>query len=117
MGTNFYLKPKGVDFEKAVEDDSLVHIAKRSAGWRTCFQAHDEPGMLIRNVDHIRKYIEIGGYEVVSEYGDALTPEQFETDVVQWHGGGRSVPLSNKKNNFLVFHDTEGNELTYADFR
>lgn len=119
MSTNFYLKPRRLHFKQAREDGHLVHIAKRSAGWRPLFQAHhefEETGK-IECVDDIRDLVDHGGFDVVSEYGDILTPDQFEQDVVGWKGGGRSVPLSNHLSlDAAVFHDTEGNELTFVEF-
>lgn len=120
MGTNFYLKPRRLHFKQAQKDGKLVHIAKRSAGWRPLFHIRtedDETGP-ISSVDDIRDLIDHGGFDIVSEYGDVLTPQQFEDDVVRWKGGGRSVPISNYSSlpNSLV-HDREGNEFTCIDFR
>ena len=84
-----------LDITVPLVDGKPVHIAKCSWGWVPSFQ-HVPAGLpfdeteenndrySITCVNDIRAYLDTGDYEVVNEYGDVLTREEFEHRVVEW---------------------------------
>lgn len=97
MGTNYYFKPS----EKPLNDFKEIHIGKSSAGWEFCFQAYKidnnpvaveinnsglylsvtPPALYIRSYkDWIRLLNENKG-EIVDEYGETISLEEFTSMV------------------------------------
>ena len=64
-------------------------------------------------MNDIRAYLATGRFEVVDEYGDVLTLEQFEEEVVNWRVPDSSPHTGSR----TVFRDPEGFEFEKTDFR
>lgn len=94
MGTNFYLKRKLSDKEKAElysyidnEDwDSLkesipekIHIGKRSAGWKFLWNANKFK-YFKPNKKSLMKFLKSG--QIINEYGEEFTFDQFINDEI-----------------------------------
>ena len=80
------------------------HIAKTSSGYLPIFEMHphimweDAPGApTVRSTDDIKSLVDSGGWTIVNELGDALDWDEFEDEVIYWHGGygfeGEPVPV------------------------
>lgn len=111
MGTNFYAKMPVKSRSKAVQSaeklvellkenkadkwdvadlcdeirenfkDNYIHLGKRSSGWAFCWDTNDlkyyEPTLL-----SIKKFIEDNNAEIVNEYNEVFTWEQFINDEI-----------------------------------
>lgn len=84
MGTNFYLKSK---LPRIVEVYDEHHIAKTSMGWKPLFDA-SESGM--ESVEDIKDKFDTGDWQIVDEYGETYTWEQFEKRVLGHCPDGKS---------------------------
>lgn len=109
MGTNYYRKPiltkehkkklhELIDMEKFHStweegDDPKssvtnmiawltegVHICKMSVGWYTCFD-HNLGKYYQPNRKSLEEFLSEPGYEIVDEYGEKYTPEEFWNEV------------------------------------
>lgn len=109
MGTNFYMKriPTEDDIQKigelsiqrlfdelqnyVTEMNNEIHIGKRSCGWQFLFNhqngAHFDP----RSQDSLINWLKNSQYEIVDEYGDAYTFEEFWKMVTEWNANPRNI--------------------------
>lgn len=122
-------------------EDSEVHVCKNSIGWLPMFQAQKD---LWKSVAEIKKHYKATHPKIFNEYGEELTWEDFEKNVVNWNGGydgaipktpykqDLSLPYSdpdmpahtpvshfeygNGKNAHMYFKDPEGYEFTWSEF-
>ena len=111
-----------------------VHIAKCSWGWVPSFQAtpSDMPfdeqeeanGIYeISSLADIRRYLDTGDYELVDEYGDVRTRDEFENVVVDWcehqraHGfKGEFNNHTDKYDGLFAYKDAEGYQFCRVCF-
>lgn len=120
MGTNFYLRCKT---PREVRD--TFHIAKTSGGWRPSFEANPEafdwyddaeraePMLEISSVADIYDAYESGRYEIVDEYDETYTWEEFEDRVLNFcPDGQRHMGTA-----VHVTQDAEGYEFIHAEYR
>lgn len=122
-------------------DNSKVHVCKNSGGWLPLFQAHKG---LWESVTEIKKHYEVAHPKIIDEYGEELSWEVFEKNVINWNGGFNgaipkklairdsgtpyadpmmpiSIPVShfeygNGKHAHMYFKDSEGYEFTWSEF-
>ena len=90
MSTNYYILTKdksiiekyGLTYELTDTPDwgYIVHIAKRSCGWRPLFQGHEN----INNIDDIYKLINEPTVTILDEYDKVLSTKEFEKEVIEW---------------------------------
>ena len=104
MGTNFYLMTKNKEtaqkyapYSYTLTDEPYfgyeIHIAKTSCGWLPLFQGHKDG---INSVREYKTAYETGEFEIVDEYGNAYTWEEFDERVLKFNGGIRGVQLLQK---------------------
>ena len=133
MGTNFYRRKKLSSFNKELakhyidvgkilgEEDSLaamiaeydeeVHICKRSWGWQINFD-HNWGIYYQPNKESLMKFLDEEGYEIVDEYGEVLTSEDF-WDMVKCHNANPACHYTSEsyekeeieKNPMLRYYD------------
>lgn len=82
LSVNYYIRKR-----ESVEVFPEFHIAKRSCGWEALFEAYhsDMPCAYMIEVDRpyidrvsdIKALVESGEWEIVDEYGEAVTYEEF----------------------------------------
>ena len=65
-------------------DNSEVHVCKNSMGWLPLFQIQKG---LWESVAEIKKHYKLTRPKIVNEYGEELTWEDFEKNVINWNGG------------------------------
>ena len=122
-------------------EDSEVHVCKNSMGWLPLFQAQKD---LWKSIVEIKKQYKAAHPKIFDEYGEELTWEDFEKNVINWNGGydgaipktpykqDLSLPYSdpdmpaytpvshfeygNGKNAHMYFKDPEGYEFTWSEF-
>ena len=90
MSTNYYVLTKdksiiekyGLIYELTDTPDwgYIIHIAKRSCGWKPLFQAHSK----INCIDDIYNIINEPTITILDEYDKALSPKEFEKEVIGW---------------------------------
>ena len=90
MGTNFYmftrkreLKPmfgSKVELTDEPEFGYEIHIAKTSAGWKPCFEAHEH----IRSVADLKLLYDLGDVSILDEYGKEYNWQGFVERVVKF---------------------------------
>lgn len=92
MSTNFYRRKKG-------STDDGIHICKRTWGWQICFD-HNWGVYYQPNKDSLSSFLLEDGYEIVDEYGEILSVEDF-WDMVKCHNNitecfrtMKDIPLS-----------------------
>ena len=74
MGTNYYLKTKPCDTCGHRMEE--LHIGKSSGGWQFHFRGYME-----EEITSYKKWLEIienSGKEIMDEYGDVISIEQFK---------------------------------------
>lgn len=103
MGTNFYLVTRDKDllkkyfmdqygawdFEEGRDQDGfgtgeyLVHLCKRSGGWKTLYQAHP---LAWNSVKEMLKFIQdhASVVHLEDEYSDRISLKDYISDVVNW---------------------------------
>lgn len=93
MGTNFYLltkdrekREKWFEFNEFSLTDTPdwgyeIHIAKTSCGWRPLFEDHK----LVHSVAMIKKIYDEGGFQIVDEYGQYYTWDEFQERVLNFN--------------------------------
>lgn len=109
MGTNFYLVAKARAiaelYSDNIDEDTLIHIAKTSAGWLPLFQQHKH----LNSVADILNAID-NGLKVIDEYDTSYTKEQFIARVVRFNGGAygaeRRVPIQLPDDKSSPFYDS-----------
>lgn len=74
------------DFELVREliAGSKVHVCKNSGGWLPLFQAQKG---LWESVEEIKRHYAVIHPKIINEYGEELTWEDFEKNVINWNGG------------------------------
>lgn len=131
MGINYYLRRV-----RPREVRDYYHVAKKSYGWVTTFEASDgydhtngwamfddtpdaDARPAVRSVDDIRRLVRDGTFSIVDEDGCDVPLDKFESDVVRW-GGGRDAhgerfdnPRVNTYHHYL---DHEGNNFCREEF-
>ncbi len=85
MGTNYYLFTQerekksllGEKYEVVDEPDFgyMLHIMKNSCGWLCLFEGHSN---IIQSVEDIKKLYDCGGFQIIDEYGEIFTWDEFE---------------------------------------
>lgn len=90
MGTNFYMFTDSKEMkpffgDKAEITDTpdfgyTIHIAKTSAGWLPCFEAHEH----IRSVADLKMLYEKGNVKIFDEYGTEYDWNGFVERVVNF---------------------------------
>ena len=99
MGTNFYLMTRNkamaqkyAPYSYQLTDEPYfgyeIHIAKTSCGWLPLFQGHTNG---INSVREYKNAYETGEFEILDEYGDPYTWEEFTERVLKFNGGIRGV--------------------------
>ena len=63
-------------------DDMIVHLGKRSSGWKFCWNFHR--GKYYSNKETLLKYIRSG--RVIDEYGKLQDTEEFIEMALKWDG-------------------------------
>ena len=72
----------GTDFEKETEAlEERVHLGKRSYGWQFLWQYYGGK-YYDDNFESIKKFISQPGYEIIDEYGEIFTVDQFLNDEI-----------------------------------
>lgn len=122
-------------------DNSEVHVCKNSAGWLPLFQAQKD---LWESVEEIKRHYAIVHPKIINEYGEEITWENFEKNVINWNGGydgaipktpykqDLSLPYSDPNmpphtpvshfvygdgiHTDMYFKDSEGYEFTWSEF-
>ena len=127
MGTNFYFitdsrekrdkwfAPGRYELTDEPRWGYLAHIAKTSCGWVPLFEKHKG----ITCVKDLKLAYD-DGLEIIDEYFDTYTWEQFEKRVVQF-ADMASDPLSHLKYmngtyQYLYYVDPDGYEFCYETF-
>lgn len=87
MGTNYYLKKKGV-FPFCKRKHERLHIGKSSGGW--CFALHVMPERDINDLEDWQKLWNKPGVIIETEYGEQITPEEM-TQVITQRSRDKSV--------------------------
>lgn len=103
MGTNFYFltrdkekRDKWFDYGEYELTDSPdfgyeIHLAKTSCGWLPLFQAHKR----IRSVSTMKECYDGGGFDIIDEYGNYYTWNEFQERVLEFNGGVRgAIPIT-----------------------
>lgn len=101
MSTNYYLRSRFLKDEiiKCLQEDRIdeakahmesleLHIAKRSCGWLPLFQAHHGKFSSVRELE---KYYSTFNCEIINEYDEVLTWDEFCAEVLSWNGGKRGA--------------------------
>lgn len=89
------LVPQDPNQEVTLIHEQMVHLAKCSWGWKPNFQStpcsmpfDEQLGAndiyKIRSVKDIRDYYRTGDYEIVDEYGEVVSWEDFDKYVLHW---------------------------------
>lgn len=135
IGTNFYIRKKKPTIHE------VVHICKRSFGWRTTWQAtsigygeNDWPKWCdenpageptipneINSVEDIRNYLRTGEWELVDEYGKVYEDWESQLRNLEEFDGGKSAWEANHPDMPLGWdkpheHDVETGE-GFRDFK
>ena len=108
MGTNYYFKIKDVklnlDFpnnmdgikneileilSEKLDDLTLIHIGKRSAGWKPLFQKTK----YFSSVKEIREFYNKNeeALLIINEYDEELTFKELEKELIDWNMGPQPV--------------------------
>lgn len=127
MGTNYYLVRKE---PRQVHD--RYHIAKRSFGWKPCFEgypyqgafAHDEEDPhrpAISSIEDIKAAYDSGDYDIVDENDEKLVWEEFKEQVIDWNGGpgvrfGPRSHIHSSTMDYPVWTDDNGAEFGMTPF-
>lgn len=128
MGTNFYFHTQDKEYvdkwfdigEFEITDfpsfGYSIHIAKTSGGWLPLFQSHKK----VPFVSDMKRAYEDGSFQIVDEYGQAYSWEEFQERVVEF-GLGVDDAIShfayeNGKYSHLYHKDKDGNEYTWEEF-
>lgn len=100
---------------REIAPGSKIHVCKRSCGWLPLFQAQKG---LWESVAEIKKQYNAVCPKIVNEYGDELTWEDFEKNVINWNGGydRASSKTPHGRDYDSVFKDSEGYEFTWSEF-
>lgn len=114
MGTNYYVKNSGVKCDHCGHESAPdLHIGKSSGGWY--FSLHVIPESGLNTLEDWKSYLEIDGNEIVNEYNELLSVEEFLEIVTD---RGRDCTLDDLEilSRYITIHtDTEiGN---YSLFR
>lgn len=82
MSTNYYIRKV-----KPIEVRPEFHIGKRSCGWKALFESYHSDAQYVYNVGVDRPYVdrvsdikalvESGEWEIIDEYDETVTYEQF----------------------------------------
>jgi hypothetical protein len=113
MSTNYYILTKDksiiekyeLSYELTDTPDwgYISHIAKRSCGWKPLFQGHGK----INRIDDIYNLINEPTVIILDEYDKALSPKEFEKEVIQW----------SKNDKEALSHIQEQQKDTYTNAR
>lgn len=113
MGTNFYMFTDKKELkpylgEKVVLTDSPdfgyeIHIAKTSAGWLPCFEAHEH----IRSVADLKMLYGKGGVRIFDEYGTEYDWDGFVERVVNFGGSNNWRSHRNNDCSYQCHYDGE----------
>ncbi len=76
MSTNFYFRH---DF--GYGEIYEIHIAKTTGGWLPLFEKHRN----INSVKDIKTAYNTGQFDIVDEYDDVYTWDEFENRVINWN--------------------------------
>ena len=108
MSTNYYILTKdksiiekyGLTYELTDTPDwgYIIHIAKRSCGWKPLFQSHSK----INCIDDIYNIINEPTVTILDEYDKALSPKEFEKEVIQWSANDKEALSHIEENNNLI---------------
>jgi hypothetical protein len=85
-----------------------IHIAKTSAGWKPCFEAHEH----IRSVADLKMLYDKEGVIIYDEYGTEYDWDAFVERVVNF---GDDYNWRTHKNNDCEWRITEDYEFTSVD--
>lgn len=127
MGTNFYMFTKKKELKpffgtklELIDDPDFgyqIHIAKTSCGWQPSFEAHDH----IRSVADLKLLYDKGDVQILDEYGQKYTWDEFVERVVNfgseinWRTGchnDQSGPCD-----YAEFTSVDGYRFTPSQFR
>lgn len=112
MGTNYYIylrgkehKPDaeqyfGFDYQITDEPDFgyLIHIGKRSAGWKPLFQDHQAYHSV---KELLQLFAEHPTWEIIDEYDEVMTVDGLKEELIDWeqhqidHGWRRKLVVRN----------------------
>ena len=119
MGTNYYFKIKDIYFKNDIRDKylkewnivhykPLLHIGKRSAGWKPLFECHNE---LFTSVKEIKKYYDNNKefLDIINEYNEYLTWEQLEEELINWNRDN----INSISHIFMVENNYEATEKVF----
>lgn len=122
MSTNYYACPKnGIfpesgDFEVSIiKGRAGIHIAKRSYGYKPLFHGYS----FITSVKELERFIEQYDADIVDEYGDKYTTEQFNDEVINWGKGTKNISHEQILGAAVeedFFKDKDNNEFLSRDF-
>lgn len=135
MSTNYYFKLEDGVVEKMKEvnpafevfvpecvngqEFGMLHIGKRSCGWKPMFQETDWYGS-VKEIKHFYdQYKDV--VDIIDEYGEVLNWSQLEEALINWKGERSHLNPNDYDyidNNFLkfVFKDKEGYEFIKGYF-
>jgi hypothetical protein len=79
----------------AFTKDMSIHLGKRSAGWKFCWNFHK--GKYYNNKEELIKFVLSG--RVVDEYGTSINPKEFLDMAFDWNPDGLVVNEEYYENN------------------
>lgn len=79
MGTNYYFVTNDQD---DTDTDDLLHLGKRSAGWRFLFRAHQDPK--IGSVRELTGFLENTPGRIIDEYHGPEDTVEWLRMAVEW---------------------------------
>ena len=125
MGTNYYIQMKTTSDERALlhrlkTTPERLHLGKSSAGWQFSFQGFKsswdtEPlldGKIVTSFDDWMDVLDSGKFDIVDEYGDFKSVEEFKNLVASKREGKNHAETFPRDS--LV--DSGGYSITFNEF-
>jgi hypothetical protein len=114
MSTNFYIRPQGAS---ETEDETWIHLGKRSMGWTFAFRAYPDPEQApplvkepVTDFASWRDLLSLGA--IVDEYGRELTPVELMENIATL----RRIASRGHEALTGEFLDEDGNRFVPVEF-
>ena len=120
MSTNFYLRRT-----KPILTFPEFHIAKRSYGWTPLYQANSKADDIwsfeterpvVNSVDDIKSYVDSGEWEIIDEYDEAISYDDFIKYMDVTFEGELAERRDHREMGYPISTDKYGNEWLGAEF-